>query len=228
MNASEFFSDKWVQALAEASARGDAKAMYDAIQRGANVNAAGRDGVTPLLFVFVQSKAGPSKDALRWLMKAGADPNRPPTAGPTPLQLAAMAKDPDYLRLLLDGGANPNGRDNDGAPVTFAAARAQRWPNVQCLLDRGADINATDRAGYTLLLQLAAARLWEQAAWLMQRGADHRRAAANGATVANTLQRALAVPNLPPAPWAWRVRQALVDRGVTLPAAAPRQSRVAG
>jgi ankyrin repeat protein len=55
-----------------------------------------------------------SSDAVRKLLKRGANPNRQDTAGQTPLHFAAKREFADHVKLLLEGGADPNLQDWEG------------------------------------------------------------------------------------------------------------------
>jgi ankyrin repeat protein len=217
MDAKEYFSDKKDIALAEAAARGDLAGIQRAIAAGANVNAMGREDMTPLLFVVASTK---NPNGIKALIEAGADAGHVAPGLGSVVTLAASAEDPRLLRILLDSGADPNSRNADGEPAAITAAMHSNFPHLQMLLDSGADINLTDAGGDTVAITLASLNQYEQVAKLIGRGADIRHVANNGQTIANTLERNL--PRMDPKSsnfqWANRVKQMLIDRGATFPA----------
>ena len=71
VTASQAFADKKVALLVDAGSRGDIAEMNALIQQGADVNAVGRDGVTPLIWVLAKR----NHDGAARLLKAGANPN---------------------------------------------------------------------------------------------------------------------------------------------------------
>jgi len=93
--------------LAEAKAR---EAIVSAlISGGADVNAAGARGITPLVRL---ASGGHTPEAelrlAQQLLKAGANVDAPDSFGSTPLLIAAQRRRGDLVRLFLSAGANPN------------------------------------------------------------------------------------------------------------------------
>ena len=171
MKASEVFQDRATIEMADAAQAGDAARVQAAARAGANPNAQGKDGATPLAFVLATTV---NKRGLAALLASGADPNLPTVNKATPMSLATRAKDPELLRLFLKAGGNPNLHNDEGLPLLGLAARDQRWENVETLLTAGADINAADEGGYTTVMQVALLRQYDHVVWLLNHGADPR------------------------------------------------------
>lgn len=76
---------------------------------GADVNAANRFGVTPLMYAVL---AGPGQ--VNILLAAGAKANAADDNGRTPLMLAAYDGKLDVVKLLVQAGADVNARDAKG------------------------------------------------------------------------------------------------------------------
>src|ERR1700733_8690981 len=72
MKASEVFQDRATIEMADAAQAGDAARVQAAARAGANPNAQGKDGATPLAFVLATTV---NKRGLAALLASGADPN---------------------------------------------------------------------------------------------------------------------------------------------------------
>jgi uncharacterized protein len=222
MMASEYFANPKVAALAEAAKQGNIDGIQRAIREGANVNAVGKDGVTPLLFVLSNTD---NIEGMKVLLKAGADPNYMAPNGGCAVILAAGAENIEILQIMLDGGGNPNLRNKDGEPATFTAIWQHRWSNLMLLLDRGADINAANSTGDTAIHQLADLGFWEQVGKLIERGANYNATTSIGGTVAWRLHRTHYAPGTPEYKWAQKIKDMLVARGVHFPPLSPKENR---
>lgn len=130
--ASDFFEDPKVIALIGAIEANDPTAVKREIELGANVNAVGVDGMTPLLWALVSK----DPEVFRALVEAGADPGVVVSSdfntkgiiavGTTVAHLAAFHKRADFFMTLLENGLDPNLRGSlpqqvDGQPTLFDA-----------------------------------------------------------------------------------------------------------
>ena len=108
------------------------------ISEGADVNAKGDDGSTPLLYASEHEiwEVGPP------LVKAGADVNARDTVGQTPLMYAAgNSSTPEIVQLLLEKGAELEARSTLGnTPLMFALGNFNgKFAEIkQLLIDAGA------------------------------------------------------------------------------------------
>lgn len=177
MRAAEFFNVPAQKLLAEAIERGDLDQARAAIEQGAEVNAVGQKGMTPLFWALAKQKI----DSFRFLLEQGADPNvevllptsfQEPRAGA--IEMAARLEDTAYLRALLEHGGDPNTIVDTGwnMPVLYRAIMNRRPENVLLLLEFGADIDHRDNAGKTPLIEAVTARMFEIALLLLRQGAD--------------------------------------------------------
>ena len=170
-----FFPAGAERELVEAIGRSDTAAVRALVTR-ADVNAAGLDGMTPLVAALRQLRRTPAAaPVLRALLQAGADPNLG-TAYEKPLEMALQLERQagrEPVTLLLDAGADPNQANGSGFPLYFAGAgRGASLETLALLLDRGADLAATRPRGETVVLQAALARNWPAVQLLLERGAD--------------------------------------------------------
>lgn len=165
--------------LAAAAADGDAARVRELVRQGADPNARGDRGVTPLQFALLAQ----SSDGMRALLDAGADPNRPGLGGATAMHTAAIADDPDYLRLLLDNGADPDARHGETGATPLAAAAGPRTDaQFRMLLDAGADPDLADRTGNTPLHAAAMINAGAHVLLLLDKGANPNAKNAQDAT----------------------------------------------
>lgn len=211
-----WFADPHARELAAAAAIGDAERVAALVEAGANPNAAGRDGMTPLVWAL----RARNLSGLRALLAHGANPNIQGPPGLTPLVVAAKTDNPELLAALLDARGNPNARNADGDPLLHTALMSDRPDNVRLLIGRGADLNAVDHGHTTLAVEAAGQSQWDVVALLLERGADPNIPDDVGSTVANTLEdEETGKVSGPPAQARnrERVRQLLVARGVHFP-----------
>lgn len=124
------------------------------LQAGADPDARGRDGSTPLHLASATFLGRPTerrgqRAVIAALLDGGADPNVRDTAGATPLHHIARGRfdNADAAVLLLEAGADPNAPDLAGA-TPLHAAFAQSNPRVAGrLLYHGADPGGGDDPG---------------------------------------------------------------------------------
>jgi len=76
-DASKVFADARVVAVVDAAARGDEERVRTLGREGADLNAQGERGVTPLEWALLHK----DRRAMETLLRAGADPSRPGVGG---------------------------------------------------------------------------------------------------------------------------------------------------
>ncbi len=214
-----WFADPRARELAAAAGRGDAERVATLIQSGADPNAAGRDGMTPLVWALRAHNV----QGVRALLARGADPNRHGARWDA-LHVAAGSEDPAMLRALLDARGDVNARDVAGDPLLRSAVMSSRLGNVRLLIERGADVNAVGHGHETPALLAAGTDQWDTVALLLEHGADPDIPDETGGTIANTLEdeETGQVSGDPAqAGSRARVRRLLVARGVHFPADPP-------
>ena len=178
-DASKVFTDHRVAGLVAAAAAGDANRAQALIAAGADPNAEGDRGVTPLEWALLHKDLR----GMDVLLRAGADPGRPGVGGATALHLAAMAEDPAYLKALLDHGADPNAPHGvTQAPPLDAALMNPRSDAFELLLAHHADPNRADRMGNTPLHVAAKVHKTPCVLRLLEAGADPSRRNQQGAS----------------------------------------------
>jgi len=162
--------------VADAAKRGDLEAVRTLLRDGADVNAAQGDGMTALhwsalhgsvemMDVLLMAGATTSAmtrlggytalhlassngnaGAVRRLLEAGSQADRPTSTGVRPLHLAAQAGSAGAITALLERGAEIEARDetHGRTPLIFAASRS-RTEAMRALIAAGADVRATTK-----------------------------------------------------------------------------------
>lgn len=141
--------------LLDAAEAGDhAAAMRLVTAKGTNVNAAGADGATAIMY----AAANDDLDLVKALIKAGANVKLKNELGTSALTEAAIIGSAPVIEALLKAGADPNFKNLDGETPILAAARSGKVDAAKALLDAGADINAKEGWGQQSALMWAAAQ----------------------------------------------------------------------
>jgi len=154
--------------LADASGRGDMKAVRALVQQGVDVNARGVDGSSPLHHAVSSDHL----DVADLLLKAGADVSATDRYGVTPLSLAALNGSAPMIRRLLGAGADPNAADPTGQTALMTAAQTGVPDAMQVLVDAGARVDARDTQFQQTALMFAVRENHPAAIrFLLQRGA---------------------------------------------------------
>ena len=185
--AENFFDDPKVQALCVAIEKQNLDEIDRLIATGADINARGKDNMTPLLWAF------PTNEIIfEHILKQGADPNviiegsmglarelTPFSKGASVVSIAARAKHEDkfdnYLKLVLEYGGNPSIVDPEKqtTPI-FGAILMGLKHNVSLLIEKGADVNYVSCGWNTPLLGAISTNKFDIALLLLEAGADYK------------------------------------------------------
>lgn len=109
--------------------------------------------------------------AVRTLLKQGADPNALNGLEIRPLFLAAASYQMDVMQELLQAGAQPDAASTYGSPLLFASITGN-LAGAQMLLERGANVNTIRSDGISVLMMAANAGNPALVAELIKRKAD--------------------------------------------------------
>ena len=135
---------------------------------GAEIDAPGENGETPLILAILEGHA----DVAELLIAHGADVMARNERGLTPLHAAAYSGSAEVARLLLDHGAALEDRANvSGATPLMLAAEENHVAVAELLIARGADLSIPDRDGFTPLTQAWAKKRTEMVRLLKRHGA---------------------------------------------------------
>ena len=156
-------------ALLDAAERGDRATALRLLSKGANPNAPGADGTTPLM----HAAANEDVELVRALIKAGANVKAKNQFGTTALTEAAISGSAPIIGALLKAGADPNTLTPEGETPLMAAARSGKVDAARVLVEAGADVNARETwGGQSALMWAAAQSQPEMVKFLASKGAD--------------------------------------------------------
>jgi len=129
-------------------------AMRLASTKGADVNTAGADGTTAIMYAASNNDL----ELVRALIKAGANVKLANQFGTSAITEAAIIGSAPIIQALIKAGADPNFKTPNGETPLMAAARTGKIDAAKALLDSGADINAKENWGGKSALMWAAAQ----------------------------------------------------------------------
>jgi ankyrin repeat protein len=166
--------------------RGDLPAVRKLVDAGAEVNAEGEFGRSPLYYAALSGY----REIVSFLLTKGADPLKGASwkGNNTPLHVAADHGHLGCVQVFLSWHVPVDVRDRSNATPLHLAARARRPEVVKLLLDHGADVNAADCMGTTPIEYPSGvsdnyrANYRETVELLVARGADVRHVDRNGET----------------------------------------------
>ena len=134
--------------LHDAARAGDVAQARIHIEAGADLNAIGEDGETPLTTAVL----GGHEELAVLLIDRGAGIEARNSGGFTPLHAAAYSNAVGLAERLIDLGIDIGDRTNKaGVPPLNVAAEQGHAEIAKLLIDRGADVEAHDANGYTAL-----------------------------------------------------------------------------
>jgi ankyrin repeat protein len=133
--------------LIQASKRGVPREAARLVDRGANLNAKGTWGMTPLMWAASKGHA----EVVRLLLERGADANAAANNSSTALMWTAFAGHNDLVKLLIERGAAINLQSNCGRTALISAAFNGHLDVVKLLLESGAQPNIKDEEGRTAI-----------------------------------------------------------------------------
>jgi len=133
--------------------------------------AAGLSAAGPAPSLIEAVKRG-DREAVRALLRAKADVNKPETDGTTALHYAVETDALDLVTQLIRAGANVKAANRYGiTPITLAATNGS-VKVLEALLEGGADPNARTAAGEPVIMTAARTGNVETVSRLISRGAD--------------------------------------------------------
>lgn len=221
-NPGNYFDDPQVIKLCEAVMDGDLATIEKLVESGVELNARGRDGMTPLLFSLV----GLNKTGLERLLTHGANPNLQTKNKDSFMRYAARASDSAYLKMGLENGGDPNLRGKMDRTLLFEVAMENNDTvknNLQLLLDRGADIDAVDKSQETAAMAAAGINQYVPALYLLEQGSDYSHEDRWGYTISHPIsENGIGYnPGSEGYDARTRIAQFLIDKGIEVQLKAP-------
>lgn len=203
----DLFADPQVISLAVAVKNGDLHEIDRLLSAGVDVNAKGKDDITPLGWaMMIRNKA-----AFRHLLERGANPNQRVLPGMTgALNVTDVAAriddDSEWLDIVLQHGGDPNvSTDPDGETPIFTVlnqffdSNAVKKKKIDLLIKAGADLNHQNAKGITPLMWAVRWNQCDIGYSFLEAGADFR--------IKDTQGRDLGYSVIccwPPTPMEWR------------------------
>ena len=153
----------------EAVKNQDTPDLRSLLKQHADVNAAGVDGATALIYAAHQNNL----EMVKLLIGAGANVKAANRYQVTALAEACNAGNGEMMEALLDAGADPNAAIGEGETPLMTAARTGSVRGVQALLRHGASVNAKESyRGETALMWAVAEDHPDVAKLLIDQGAQ--------------------------------------------------------
>ncbi len=145
---SDFILQELGDSLILEAMAGNLPAVRQLIVRGADINYANINAITPLMAAAQWRRL----DVVSFLLDNGAGTTALDASnGRTALMHACLSGSPQCVRLLLKAGVEVNAKDGFSMTALMMAATTGELDMVRCLVHAGADIRSQDEWGYTAL-----------------------------------------------------------------------------
>ena len=186
--AEDYFTDRKVIALCRAIEANDLAEMERVVKAGADVNAQGKDKMTPLLWAFPDNHL----PRFKWLLEHGANPNvvvegdfntrQTISRGDSVTHMACKTSLPGYFEAVFDHGGDPNIRHTgplgfSQTPLFAVITRGggDKAAKLRRLIDLGADMNALSNGGTPVMQAVSWFGQYDIALIMLEAGADFRK-----------------------------------------------------
>ena len=215
----QFFPSGPQAALEVAIRADDAGGIARALANGADVNAAGKFNITPLMIAVDAQRPR----AVEALLRAGASPNAiaQDRNGPVSLAVKSVRAKPDGRGIMLaifDAGGDPDTRQPDGDPVLMRFILDHDPAGLRLMKSLGANLDILDRGGDPLITNVAMSQDWDMVWALIELGAkvDYEHGKARQA-LSLAFKGRYPAPDSPLYPCKLKVWHFLKDKGIALP-----------
>ena len=185
--AEDYFTDPKVIALCHAIEASDLAEMERLVKAGADVNAQGKDKMTPLLWAFPDNQL----PRFKWLLEHGANPNvvvegefntrQSISSGDSVTLMSCKSAFPGYFEAVFDNGGDPNIRHTgplgfEHTPLFAVITRGSgdKAAKIRRLIDLGADINDRGTGGTPVMQAVTWGGQYDLALMMLEAGADHQ------------------------------------------------------
>ena len=185
--AEDYFTDPKVIMLCRAIEANDLAEMERLVKAGADVNAQGKDKMTPLLWAFPDNHL----PRFKWLLKHGANPNvvvesgfntrQTISRGESVTLLACKTSYHGYFDAVFDNGGDPNIRHT--GPLGFSQTplfavitrgAGDKAAKIRRLIELGADMNVLSNGGTPVMQAVSWFGQYELAIMMLDAGANFR------------------------------------------------------
>ena len=135
------------RALQEAVAAGNLDEARNAIRSGADIEARGDQGRTPLIAATKTNQI----DIAQVLLEAGADPNAKDDVQDSAFLYAGAEGLDEILRLTLEHGADVTSTNRFGGTALIPAAEHAHLSTIEILIDHNVPLDHINNLGWTAL-----------------------------------------------------------------------------
>ena len=184
-NAEDYFDDPQVIALCQAIEAKDLIEIDRLVDAGADLNAQGKDKMTPLLWAFPDNKL----ERFKVLLELGADPNviiegkfnshGAMRAGDSVTHMAAKTNFPGYCAAVFEHGGDPNFVNSSvvasGDTPVFGVIKSGatgKKESIRLLIEKNANLNHRNASGSTPAMAAVGRGHYDIALILLIAGAD--------------------------------------------------------
>jgi uncharacterized protein len=192
----------------------DRAAIDQALTLGANVNARGTHGITPLMLAVDRLK----QNAVEELLAHGANPNLKAADRNSAVSLAVenYSRAPEIMIAVIKGGGDPNIRRPDDDPVIMRFINDRNCQFLRQMKSLGADLNITTRTGDPIINDAGVGADWDVVWCLIQLGAKYDYEQTSRLPLSRCLAGKLPSPDSPIYPYKKKVWQFLKDHGIAV------------
>ncbi len=145
-NASDLAIGSLNRHLIQASEKCQIDVAKALIEKGADINAANEQGITPLHWAVMKE----SREAVQLFVSSGANAGQSNKAGYSPLDLACVGANLALIETFIKMGATVSGECKNAA-LREATNKGQKEA-IQFFLENGADVNGEDSDGNSALM----------------------------------------------------------------------------
>jgi uncharacterized protein len=192
----------------------DCPTIAKALTQGANVNARGVQGITPLMLAVDMLK----KSAVAELLARGAKPNDKAEDGNSAVSLAIenYRQSPDIFFAIMKAGGNPDIRRPDNDPVIIRFMNDCNCDYIRYMKSFGADLDIHTREDDPIITDAGLTGDWDVVWCLIELGGRYDYESTAREPLSLTLAAVFPRPDSPIYPYKKKVWQFLHDRGIKL------------
>ena len=208
------FSEKKDVPLESAIMADDRTAIAQALALGANVNARGTNGITPLMLAVDRLKV----HAVDELLAHGANPNLKAADRNSAVSLAVenYSRSPEIMTTVIKGGGDPNIRRPDDDPVIMRFVNDCNCEFIRRMKTLGADLNITTRSEDPIITSAGLRCDWDVVWCLIELGAKYDYESTSRQPLSSSLADKFPSPDSPIYPYKKKVWQFLKDHGIAV------------